>query len=194
MSHQKRDKMKTILLLTTFLLVAATYAKTYTLTSGKWTDASTWSGDYMGTVIKAGDVVIINGQVTMNISLVVEGTLIVNKSAAMFGMKDLVITKTGELINNGNTVMRRVLNQGMITNNMIVEAMMDIENESLIGNNNMVIAGNNFDNTGGIAAGKRGAYFINNRVMASPSAIFGSDVKVFKGSLIDIQFPEVRLM
>ena len=84
--------------------------KTYTLNSGKWSDACVWNGEYIGSTIKADDVVIITGQITMNTSLVVEGTLQVEHGAGMVGMKDLVVAKGGKFINNGNTVMKRMLN------------------------------------------------------------------------------------
>ena len=167
------------------IIFSTVNAKTYTVGSGKWSDASVWGGQYIGSVIKADDVVIVTGQMTMNTSIVVEGTLTVEKGAGMIGMKDLVVAKTGKFVNNGNTVMKRIVNEGSISNNLIMEAMMDIDNKGAIENNNNMVAGNNFDNFGGNAAGKGGAYFVNNNVSASASAKFGSDVKVFYGSAIE---------
>jgi len=74
--------------------------------------------------------------------------------------------------------MKRIINEGTINNNLIMEAMMDIENKGVIDNNNMV-AGNNFENFGGNATGKDGAYYVNSNISNSPSAKFGSDVKVY---------------
>ncbi len=166
------------------ILVAAN-AKTYTVTSGKWTDAAAWGGEYGGAIIKANDVVIITGQMTMNTSIVVEGTLQVEKGAGMVGMKDLVVAKNGTFVNNGNTVMKRIVNEGTINNNLIMEAMMDIDNKGSIDNNNNMVAGNNLTNYGGNAGGQGGAYFVNNNVSASASAKFGTDVKVFYGNAIE---------
>lgn len=162
-----------------------TQAKTYTLGSGKWNDANTWNGEYAGNTIKAGDVVVVTGQVTVTNAVLVEGTLKVEKGASMVGMKDLVITKTGTFINNGNTVMKRIINEGTIENNLIMEAMLDIENRGSMENSNNVVAGNNMQNYGGNAKGSGGAYFINNNITTSPSAKFGSDVKVFYGNAIE---------
>jgi hypothetical protein len=173
-------------------LLTAANAKTYTLTSGKWTDASAWGGQYAGATIKANDVVIITGQMTMNTSIVVEGTLQVEKGAGMVGMKDLVVAKNGTFVNNGNTVMKRIVNEGTINNNLIMEAMMDIDNKGQIANNNNMVAGNNLTNYSGNAAGNGGAYFVNNNVSASASAKFGSDVKVFYGSAIENQGASVN--
>ena len=173
---------------TFFTILAATLisniasAKTYTLSSGKWTDIKVWNNDYPGTTIKAEDVVIINGQVTMNTGIVVEGSLTVNKGAFMVGMKDLVISKSGRFTNNGNTVMNRIVNEGTINNNLIMEAMNDVDNKGLIENNNNMVAGNNLENFGGTAKGNNGAYFVNNNLFTSPAAKFGGDVKVFYGN------------
>ena len=159
-------------------------AKTYTIGSGKWTDTKIWNNEYPGTTIKADDIVIISGQVTMNAGIIVEGILTVEKGACMIGMKDLVISKSGKFVNNGNTVMGRIVNEGSIDNNLIMEAMMDIDNKGNIENNNNMVAGNNFDNFGGHANGNGGAYFIDNSVYTSPSSDFGKDVKVFQGDAI----------
>ena len=167
------------------LIFVAANAKTYTIGSGKWSDASVWGGKYIGNTVKADDVVIITGQMTVNTSIVVEGTLQVEKGAGMVGMNDLVVTKGGKFVNNGNTVVKRIFNEGSISNNMIMEAIVDITNKSAIENNNNMVAGNNFDNFGGSASGKGGAYFVNNNISASASAKFGSDVKVFYGSAIE---------
>lgn len=167
-----------------FALTAA-QAKTYTIGSGKWNDAKVWNNEYAGATVKADDVVIITGQVTVNVNLVVEGTLQVEKGAAMIGMKDLVVAKGGKFINNGNTTMKSIVNEGTITNNLIMEAMNDVYNRSQINNNNNVVAGNNFQNYGGNATGNGGAYFVNNNVQTSPAAKFGNDVRVFYGNALE---------
>lgn len=174
------------LLAVSFLVTNTLSAKTYVVSSGRWTDAASWNQEYPGTVISAADEVIISGQVTMNTGIVVEGTLLVEKGASMVGMKDLVISKSGKFVNNGNTVMKRIMNEGTIHNNLIMESMMDIDNKGSIGNNNNVVAGNNFSNYGGKADGKNGAYFVNNNVYNSPASEFSKDTKVFYGSQIEM--------
>ncbi len=175
-------------LLTASLMIAGVAnAKTYTIGSGKWNDAKIWNGDYAGTTVKATDVVIISGQVTITSPIVVEGVLRVEKGASMVGMKDLMVTASGTFENNGNTVMKRIINEGTIHNNLIMEAMLDIENKGSIANNNNMVAGNNMQNYGGDASGKGGAYFVNNNITTSPAATFGSDVKVFYGNAIENQ-------
>jgi len=171
-------------ILTATLITNFVDAKTYTLGSGKWTDAKVWNNDYPGTTIKADDIVVITGQVTMNTGIVVEGRLTVDKGAFMVGMKDLVISKSGTFVNNGNTVMKRIVNEGTINNNLLMEAMNDVDNKGTIQNNNNMVAGNNFENFGGNAKGTGGAYYVNNNVFTSPAAKFGQEVKVFYGNEI----------
>ncbi len=172
-------------LLAATLLTNFASAKTYTLGSGKWTDAQVWNNDYPGTTIKATDVVIITGQVTMNTGIVVEGSLTVDKGAFMVGMKDLVISKSGKFINNGNTVMKRIVNEGTISNNLVMEAMNDVDNKGSIENNNNMVTGNNFENFGGSAKGNGGAYYVNNSLYTSPASNFGVHVKVFYGNELE---------
>lgn len=167
------------------LTLANANAKTYTVGSGKWTDAAVWGGTYAGSTVKAEDVVIITGQITLNTAIVVEGTLQIEKGAGMVGMKDMMVTKSGKFVNNGNTVLKRIINEGTINNNLIMEAMMDIENKGAIANNNNMVAGNNFSNISGEVAGKGGAYYVNNNISSSTTAKFGKDVKVFYGNAME---------
>lgn len=173
------------LLSVAILLAGTANAKTYTLTSGKWNDTKTWNGEFAGNTIKAEDVVIVSGQVTVTNPIIIEGTLKVEKGASFVGMKDLLVAKSGTFINNGNTVMKRIINEGTINNNLMMEAMIDIENTGSIENNNNVVAGNNLHHYAGNAEGKGGAYFINNTVNTSSVAKFGTDVKVFYGNAIE---------
>lgn len=173
------------LLSAAILLAGTAHAKTYTLNSGKWNDANTWNGEYAGNTIKAEDIVIVSGQVTVTNPIVIEGTLKVEKGASFVGMKDLLVTRSGTFINNGNTVMKRIINEGTINNNLMMEAMLDIENKGTIDNNNNVVAGNNLHHFAGNAKGNGGAYFINNNVHTSSTAKFGGDVKVFYGNALE---------
>lgn len=178
---------KSYAIIPTLLLIVINIAsaKTYTLTSGKWTDVGAWINQYPGSTIKTDDIVVITGQVTVNTGIVVEGTLQVEKGASMVGMKDLVILKSGRFVNNGNTVMKSISNEGSIQNNLIMESMMDFDNHGNIGNNNCVVGGNNFNNFGGDANGKNGAYFINNNLHSSQSSSFGKTIRMVVGNQIE---------
>lgn len=179
--------MKTLYTLITILaLVTTTNAKTYVLSSsGKWNDVTIWNNDYPGTTIAAGDEVIVKGNITLNTSLVIEGTLTLEKGGMMVSNKDVVIAKSGMFNNHGNLVSKAIVNEGTINNTMLVESMGNFENKGTITNNSMTVAGTNFQNNGGVATGTNGAYFVNNNITSSPNAKFGDDVKVFYGNSYD---------
>ncbi|MBS1612422.1 MAG: hypothetical protein JST49_06340 [Bacteroidetes bacterium] len=185
--------MKKLYILLTAALFTATVAqaKTYVVNSGKWTDAAAWNGDYAGTTISEGDVVIITGSVTMNTNVVVAGTVKVEKGASMVGMKDLVVTKTGMLVNHGNTVMKTIVNEGIINNNLVLETMVNFENKGIIGNDNTIVAGNNIHLYDGKAEGNGGTYFANNTVVSNSAAVIGKDVKVLEGGILMDEQPAV---
>jgi hypothetical protein len=151
------------------LCLLAVQAKTYTLNSGKWNDPKTWGDDYAGPVIKAGDVVIIKGHVTLNIPLVVEGTLQVEKGASLVGMKDLYVAKQGTFVNRGNTVVRTLSNEGTVHNYLCMEAMNNIGTSGSMENNSYMLAGNDFTSTGGNASGRGGRIYANNEASVSAS-------------------------
>jgi len=153
-------------------------AKTYNVCSGKWTDAAVWNNNYPGTTIKENDVVIITGDVIVNANIIIEGTLQIDKGAKLIGMKDLLISKTGKLINNGSTVMRCITNEGYISNNLLLEAISEIANYGNIENNSLAVSGTNFPNVGGTANGKAGIYIVNNSVLVSPTSKFGSNIQL----------------
>lgn len=185
--------MKKLYIVLAAALFTATVAeaKTYVVSSGKWTDANAWNGDYAGTTINEGDVVIITGSVTMNANVVVAGTVKIEKGASMVGMKDLLVTRTGMLVNFGNTVMKTIVNEGIINNNLILETMVNFENKGIIGNNNTIVAGNNIHLYDGKAEGNGGTYFANNTVVGGSATIIGKDVKILEGGILMDEQPAV---
>jgi hypothetical protein len=190
---QKAENMKKLYFILAAALLTATVAeaKTYVVSSGKWTDAAAWNGDYAGTTINEGDVVVITGSVTMNTNVVVAGTVKVEKGASMVGMKDLVVTRTGMLVNFGNTVMKTIVNEGIINNNLILETMVNFENKGIIGNDNTIVAGNNIHLYDGKAEGNGGTYFANNTVVSNGATVIGKDVKVLEGGILMDEQPAV---
>src|SRR5580704_2630246 len=126
------------------IITNSLYAKTYTLTSGKWTDQELWGDNYPGAIIKSGDIVIVTGSVVINIPVTIEGTLQIEKGASMLGNKDLIISRNGTFINNGNTVMEHIVNEGTIMNSMSMDAINNIDNTGHINNTSNMVAGNDF--------------------------------------------------
>jgi hypothetical protein len=155
--------MRLIAIITLALLCTiSTQAKTYTIGSGKWTDPEIWGCEYIGPTIKADDVVIITGQITLNTLLVVHGTIQVEIGASIVGMKDLYVAKGGVFINRGNTVVRSITNEGTIKNYLAMESMSNIQNIGNLENNNYVLAGTDFETRNGNTFGKGGRVYANN--------------------------------
>jgi hypothetical protein len=151
------------------LCIISANAKTYTLDSGKWTDPKVWGNEYIGAIIKAGDTVVITGQITLTTPLVVEGRLQVEQGASIVGMKDLYVAKGGIFENRGNTVVRSITNQGTINNYLAMEAMNNIETDGHMLNNSYMLAGHDFESKGGSASGNGGRIYANNTATVSAS-------------------------
>jgi hypothetical protein len=160
------------------LCAISTSAKTYTISSGKWTDSKVWGNDYIGTIVKADDVVIITGQVTLTVPLVIEGKLQVERGASLVGMKDLFVSRGGSFINYGNTVVRSITNSGTITNHLSLEAMSDIQTTGTLENNSYMLAGNDFKSNGGNAYGRGGRIYANNEASVSGTTDLALGVSV----------------
>ena len=172
--------MKAInIVLAVLLFTTTTQAKIYTIGSGKWSDPLLWGNQYIGSTIKADDVVIITGQVTMTTSLLIEGTLQIEKGAAIVGIKDLTIAKTGKFVNNGNAVVRKIVNEGSVANNLVTEAMTNIMSTCTIENNSVILAGNNLESKDGNAYGRGGSFYINNTISCLDPVDFDICVNVF---------------
>jgi hypothetical protein len=137
-----KNTMKSYIILAAMLLATTAQAKTYTIGTGKGSDPSIWGNQYIGTTIKPGDVVIITGKITMNAAIVVEGRLQIEGGAALIGMKDLTIAKSGSFVNNGITVVEKIVNKGVVTNNQLMKTMMDNGNDKMVLNTNTIVAAN----------------------------------------------------
>jgi hypothetical protein len=115
----------------------------------------------------------------MNTDIAVNGTLTIEKGESVTSNKTLVISNSGKLTNNGNMTVKRIVNEGAITNNSMIESMNEIENKGAINNNSNMVAGTNLLNFGGNVAGKQGTYFANGTVVASTDSKFGNNVKIY---------------
>ena len=184
---------RTLIVLAAILLVNIADGKTYTaINSGKWSDPNTWENEAPGNNISANDEVIIKNHITMNADVSVNGTLTIVKGISMMSNKTLVINADGKLINNGNVTVKRIVNEGTIYNNSMLEAMSDIDNKGTVSNNSNMLAGNDFRNTGGNVTGNNGTYFANGDVVATSDARFGADVKIY-GSPSQSQYSKSNL-
>jgi hypothetical protein len=174
-------KINTILTIAILVLsVNLASAKTYVaINSGKWSDAATWENGAPGNQINADDEVIVKNHITMNTDVAVNGTLTIEKGNTVMSNKSLFVSKTGKLVNNGNISVKRIVNEGTISNNSMIESMNDMENKGTFHNNQNMVAGTNILNFGGNIDGNKGTYFANGTVVASNNAKFGTDVKIY---------------
>jgi hypothetical protein len=172
--------LKTLITLAALLITNISFGKTYTaINSGKWSDAATWENGTPGNTISADDEVIIRNHITMNTDVAVSGTLTIEKGNSVMSNKTLLITNIGKLINNGNLTVKRIVNEGTINNNSMIESMNDIENKGTVNNNSNIMAGTNLLNFGGNVTGEKGTYFANGTVISSTDAKYGNNVKIY---------------
>ena len=165
------------------LLFGSVQAATYkTVIHGKFSDEKIWEPSYPGNVIKAGDSIIISSQVVLNTPIAIEGVLLIEKGAGLQGNKELAVSKSGVLNNKGNTVVKRLYNAGKINNELMLEAMLEVENSGIIHNTSTTFAGSTLLNRGGVLEGNKGSYFSNNSVIASPNSVYGKDIQVLQAT------------
>ncbi len=180
MKQINTNTLKTLITLAAVVIVNFSFGKTYTaINSGKWSDANTWENGTPGNTISSDDEVIIKNHITMNTDVAVNGTLTLEKGFTMMSNKTLVITNTGKLINNGNLTVKRIINEGTINNNSMMESMNELENKGTINNNSNIMAGTNILNFGGNVSGNSGTYFANGSVISSSDAKYGNNVKIY---------------
>ncbi|MCS6820071.1 MAG: hypothetical protein RMJ53_00460 [Chitinophagales bacterium] len=163
---------------------AATY---YTVASGKYSDRNIWKPDYPGNTIRTTDSVLINGNVTLDVHLSVEGFLMVQPKALLQGNKALIVNTEGIFINHGNTVVNNLYNHGNIRNYMSLDAIYQIENFGEFVNNSSTIAGSTLINNSGLLGGCKGTYFTNHIFLPSPESKFGNNISIFQPSVIVIE-------
>ncbi len=174
---------KSALILCALLAAKNSEAKTYTAAQhGKFTDEKIWFPSYPGNNIDANDSIIITSQVVLNTPLSIAGVFTVEKGASFQGNKDVAISQTGKLVNKGNTVVRRLLNEGQLDNQLVFETMLEIENRGAINTSSATVAGTSLLNQNGILSGTKGSYFSNSTIISSPASVYEKGVKVFEAS------------
>lgn len=149
---------------------------------GKFSDEKVWEPTYPGNMVKEGDSIIISSQIILNVPITIQGVLVIEKGAGLQGNKDILVTKSGSLSNKGNTVVKRLLNEGKINNELVLETMMEMENTGWVHNSSVTLSGSNLLNRGGVLDGKNGNYFSNNSVIASPNSIYGKNIKILQST------------
>lgn len=132
--------------------------------NGSFSSPSTWKENYPGNLIKESDTVIINSNVELNGDIIVKGVLQINNTYSLTGNGNLIVLGNGYFNNKGITLVKSITNRGAIKNQNILESSTDVVNTGLFENNESIIVGNIFDNTGEIR-GKGGKLMVNKRMV-----------------------------
>lgn len=143
--------------LTFILLLGISFsvqAATVFLPSGRWSEV------YSKNTVEAGTKLVITGHVTVDIPLLILGSIEIAKGASLSGLKPVYIAPAGSLHNEGNIVLKSLLNSGQIVNNGIIDLMYDLENEGILQNNHLINCARSFYCHGGTLGGGNSRYYI----------------------------------
>lgn len=125
---------------------------------GKWTNQANWDGAFPGKTNFLGDTIVIDAFITLNTDITIEGVVLVTETGSLLGNKQIEISPTGTLINEGNSIVKKIVNNGLIVNRLILECTGDLLNYNTIKNYETVLVGSSIYNTGAIN-GDGGQYF-----------------------------------
>lgn len=165
-----------VLFTSSFLLSSGSAdAATYTASAdGKYNEEAVWLPEYPGNIVEEGDTVVIKGNISLNVDVIVKGQMLVSNNARLTGGKFLIVLDNGLLVNSGITIVEGLTNRGLVYNKNILETNADMINTGKLYNNQSMVVGNIMDNTG-IVTGKGGSLIANNKLVNSESgAIMGS--------------------
>lgn len=161
---------------------AATYL---TSGSGKFNDASIWSPEYPGNVVEEGDTVIINGNVSLNVDVIIKGSMIVALDAKLTGDKYLIVLDNGLMVNKGITIVEGITNRGLIYNKHIIETTADLINTGKLYNNESMVVGNIMDNTGTLS-GNGGHLIANTKLVNSNTGAILGKIDICSANFMNV--------
>jgi hypothetical protein len=144
-----------------------------------------WADGYTGNVIFEGDTVLLSGNITLNVDLVVKGAIIVKSQARFSGNKNLVVMDEGLFMNNGITIVEGLTNRGTVYNKSILETSKDLINMGKIHNNQSLVVGNILDNVGNIT-GNGGQLMSNNRFVNSKEGFIQGNIDVCSANFMNV--------
>ncbi len=156
----------------------SSFAGNYTTkSSGNFSNASIWESGYPTNLIKEGDTVVIKSNVNLNSDVVVKGVLMVSPNFSLTGSGNLVVLGSGYFNNKGITLIKSITNRGSVVNSSVLETAADIINTGTFENNQSMIVGNIFDNTG-VVTGKAGQIMVNKRMVNSETGMISGSIDV----------------
>ncbi len=172
----------TIFVIGALAIANSCLAKVYVASSaGKWNNPLIWEGEQPSKSISNEDVVIIKNHVVIGEDINIDGILVIEKSSSFISSRSIAVASNGQLINNGNLSVRRMINEGKIENYGSFETMSELQNNGNINNTQNVVAGSSILNQSGRLEGDNGTYFANTSVITSKDATYSENVNIYYG-------------
>lgn len=157
-----------------FCLTGCLAATCTSIANGDWNSGATWD---CGLSPAAGDIIIINTNVTLNVNVTISGSLTVNTGHSLIGTnRSVTISSTGTATNNGTISIKDLTNAGHFTNNGSVTTTGAVDNTGIITNNGDITVGGNLrNNPGGTLNGTGGTFNVDiNAINSAGGFISGS--------------------
>ncbi len=157
-----------------------------TYKTGRYNQQEIWKPFYPGNIIKEGDTVVIKNDIVHNVDVVVKGTIIIQENASLLGDKNVIIVKTGTLLNFGKSKFGLLTNRGAIYNQQNLEITMDFVNSGNIINHREIQVGNMLDNTG-LLTGKGGDISANGKFVNSRTGSIKGNLDVCSNNFLNVE-------
>jgi hypothetical protein len=181
-----RFKLAALLVAALISLSFSASATTHTISgNGNYNDTKLWSAGYQGNVIFEGDTVMLSGNITMNVDVVVKGAIFIKSQARFTGNKNLVVMDEGFVMNNGMTIVDAISNRGTVYNKSILETHKDFINTGKVFNNQSMVVGNILDNVGNIS-GNGGQLIANAKFVNSKSGQIQGNIDVCSANFMNV--------
>ncbi|GIV32521.1 MAG: hypothetical protein KatS3mg031_0056 [Chitinophagales bacterium] len=162
---------------------AAVYS---TIQQGAFDQTEIWSPQYPGNIIKENDTLLISHEIRLNADLLVKGTLIIEESASLIGLHNVIVVRTGTVINLGNMQVDLFTNRGAFYNRQHLEVITDFVNSGNIINHKDITVSNVIDNTG-IMLGKGGSITATNKFINSRTGQIKGYLNVCSNNFLNVE-------
>ena len=163
-----------------------------TFKTGSFNQQEIWKPFYPGNIIKEGDTVVIKNDIEHNMDVVVKGTFIIQENASLLGDKNMIVVKTGTLLNLGKSKFGLLTNRGAIYNQQNLEVTMDFVNSGNVINHQKIEVGNMLDNTG-LLTGKGGDISANGKFVNSRTGTIKGNLDVCSNNFLNVEGGTVEM-
>lgn len=154
--------------------------------SGNYNHQEIWKPYYPGNIIKESDTVVITNAIEQNVDVVVKGTIVIKETGSLIGDKNIIIVKSGTLLNLGKSKFGLLTNRGAIYNQQTLEVSLDFVNSGNVINHKNIEVGNMLDNTG-LLTGKGGDISANGRFVNSRTGSIKGNLDVCSNNFLNVE-------